>query len=105
MADALSRSPVEQPQEEETLTVNNLTLQPIQDSRLAQIRQQTAADPTLMALAEVIAKGWPDHRNALPGNLTPYFNYRDELTAQDGLIFRGERNNHLERIHVMMIST
>lgn len=91
LADALSRSPVGKPQEEEMLAVNNLTLQPIQDSRLAQIRQQTAADPTMMALAEIIAKGWPDHRSALPGTLTPYFNYRDELTAQDGIVLRGER--------------
>ena len=91
LADALSRSPVEKPQEEELLTVNNLTLQPIQDSRLAQIRQQTAEDPTLMALAETIARGWPEHKNSLPGPLTPYFDYRDELTAQDGIILRGER--------------
>ena len=36
-------------------------------------------------------QGWPDHKSLLPKPLTPYFDYRDELTVQDGIILRGER--------------
>ena len=30
-------------------------------------------------------------KTGLPAVLAPYYSFRDELTVQDGLIFRGER--------------
>ena len=45
---------------------------------------------TLQELGTVIMEGWPNDRRRVP-DLLPYFSYRDELTIQDGVIFRGER--------------
>ncbi|KAK2173837.1 hypothetical protein NP493_848g03113 [Ridgeia piscesae] len=36
-------------------------------------------------------EGWPYDRRRVPDRLLPYVSYRDELTIQDGVIFRGER--------------
>ena len=42
-------------------------------------------------LKQTIIQGWPKERKNLPIQITPYFSMRDELTVQDGLIFRGQR--------------
>ena len=35
--------------------------------------------------------GWPTEKKDLPHQVAQYFPYRDELSVQDGLVFRGER--------------
>ena len=35
--------------------------------------------------------GWPTTKKEVPPSITPYFDYRDELTVQGGIILRGER--------------
>ena len=42
-------------------------------------------------LKNTILQGWPQERKDLPIQLTPYFSMRDELTVQNGLMFRGQR--------------
>ena len=39
----------------------------------------------------MIQHGWPENKSTLPLLASPYFDMRDELSAQDGLIFKGER--------------
>ena len=45
-----------------------------------------------MNLRKVIFKGWPDQRKEAPAAVQEYWNYRDELAIEDGLIVKGERN-------------
>jgi hypothetical protein len=45
----------------------------------------------LQKVKVVITQGWPEEKNQLPAELTPYYSFRDELSVQDGLIFKGER--------------
>ena len=61
----------------------------IKDERLQLVRNETATDATLTRLGEMILNGWPDHRADTEMVLVPY--YRDELTIQDVIIYRGER--------------
>ena len=39
----------------------------------------------------MIKHGWPENKSTLPRLASPYFDMRDELSVQDGLIFKGER--------------
>ena len=39
----------------------------------------------------VISKGWPKKRSSLTPNLQPYWNYRDELTIEDGILMKGQK--------------
>ena len=48
-------------------------------------------DETLHTLKAIIQQGWPDDKSALPSVVSPYFNTRDEMSVQDGLIFKEER--------------
>ena len=90
VADALSRSPLSDPNEPEFVN-DNIAFIAIKDDRLQEIKSATERDETLMKLKTVIMTGWPPHRASLPSALTPYHDYRDELTVQDGIILRGHR--------------
>ena len=95
LADTLSRAYLPAKPEEDDYTdqesVNMVSYLPITEERLTYIRDGTSRDETLSLLKEVIASGWPEQKSHLPSVLYPYFPYRDELSSQDGLIFRGER--------------
>ena len=50
---------------------------------LRKIREETAKDPILQSLKEVILNGWTNQRERLPIELRQYFIVRDELAAQE----------------------
>ena len=56
-----------------------------------QIRELIQNDPTLCSLMEVVYKGWPKYHRDCPVNLRPYWELRDRLSIEDGLIVVGER--------------
>ena len=60
-------------------------------TRVEQIQTETAKDPILSSLKSFISHGWPDKRADYPSHLYGYWNYRDELTVANGLIFKGTR--------------
>lgn len=90
VSDTLSRAPTGPPAQAD-LQVNNLTLTGFEADRLDRIRGATAKDDVLQNLSKVILAGWPDSRQDVQSMVLPYFSYRDELTVQDGVVFRGER--------------
>ena len=79
----------------------------MQQSTQIQIRQATSADSTMQTLAEIIQRGWPDTRSEVPISTRGYWGFKDELTLQDGLIFKGNKvviprqiqKQMLQRIH------
>ena len=94
IADALSRAPL--PDEAlgliyEEYDINTLTTVSISETKLDQIRQTTLNDPDLQSLKPLIQHGWPDSKHQTPLAARPYWDYRDEMTIQDGIILRGER--------------
>ena len=64
---------------------------PISEPHLAEIQRETAADSVLQCLTQIILQGWPDQKEVLLSEFHPYFIVRDELTSQDGIIFKGLR--------------
>ena len=64
---------------------------PVSEGRLLLIQQDTEANESFQMLKAVIQKGWPEHKGNFPGSISLYFNMRDEMSIQDGLIFNGER--------------
>ena len=94
IADLLSRAylpEVGREDDKEFELVNMVKALPISDRKIQEIRQETDTDQTLQVVKSLILKGWPDDKGDLPLQATPYYSLRDELTVQDGLIFKGER--------------
>ena len=56
-----------------------------------QLRAATLTDPQMIALAETIVNGWPDQKGEVQQDLKSYFDFRDELTTENGLIMKGQR--------------
>lgn len=92
ITDALSRvSPLPAPPEGEfpqldiQQIIENLPASP---TKLQQIRNETANDPTLSKLFDVIHQGWPATREKCSNALQ---NFHEELTIENGLILKQER--------------
>ena len=92
LADTLLRAflPAGKQDETEFETISMMKYLPVSEGRLLLIQQDTEADESLQVLKAVIQKGWPKHKSNVPGIISPYFNMRDEMSIQDGLIFKGE---------------
>ena len=63
----------------------------VRESRLQEFKQHTAENENLQAISRLIVSGWPESRQETPYAARAYFNYRDELNTEDGLIFKGNR--------------
>ena len=90
LADTLSRAylPSGAQIESEFETINMMNYLPISEARLLQIQRETEQDESLQVLKAVIQHGWPENKSTLPLLASSYL---DELSVQDGLIFKGER--------------
>jgi len=64
---------------------------PFSQPRQKQLREETAKDSVLVKLSDIIMNGWPENKHELPACIHPYWEYRDELTVYDGVVFRGDR--------------
>ena len=45
----------------------------------------------MQALQNMIVQGWPETRSACEKSVLEYWNHRDELSIEEGLIFRGQK--------------
>ena len=77
--------------EAEIETVNMLHHVPISTDSLSSIRSATKEDSTLQTLIETILQGWPNDKTKTSSNIRSYCSFQDELSYQDGIVFRGER--------------
>ena len=60
----------------------------ISEQQLNETKQETAKDPNLQNLKKVILGGWPENSSSVPNEVSEYFNIRDELSVQDGIILQ-----------------
>ena len=116
LADTLSRAPLPTTNDSKQTNfevfrtdIDNHPENPrISSQTLADIKASTANDPTMCTLNKIIINGWPSQKSQLPKSLQPFWTYRDELTSQDGIIYKGQqvviplakRNYMLQKAHV-----
>ena len=96
LADTLSRAYLPQEHlpgkaDQEVEIIHSVNFLSVSEPQIQEIREETAKDPVLQSLKAVILNGWPNQRESLPAELHQYFNVRDELAAQDGVIFKGPK--------------
>ena len=99
LADTLSRafvqsSAVEDTRgdaEKDTESINMVQYLPVSETTQNIIRTATESDPVMKELKTTIREGWPENKDSLPARIRDYFPFREELTLQNGLVFKGER--------------
>lgn len=55
---------------------------------LPKIQQASASDPTLQAVSQ---RGWPSHKARVPPLAQQFWQVRDEVYIEHGLVFVGDR--------------
>ena len=55
---------------------------------LERIRTETSKDPVLSILNSVTMTGWPDERKLVPEEIREFWSYREEITADNGVLFK-----------------
>lgn len=81
---------------------------PVSDARIQSIVDETQTDGQLQTLVNVIVSGWPDERKLCPKSILEFWNHRDELSYQNGIVFKGQklvipqslRQSMIEAMHV-----
>ena len=71
--------------------INQIEYVSVSESTQHQLQNATKADSVLMELMLMVQHGWPESREEVPVCIREYFNYRDEITAQNGILFKGQR--------------
>lgn len=61
------------------------------DSHLLKIQKCTKDDSELQSLIKIIKSGWPVHKKEMENVISPYWDYRDELTVDFGIVWKGSR--------------
>ena len=89
--DVLTVSDTRSPTEKEVEEINMLHYLPVREDTLRRIQECAHEDLALKALANVIKQGWPESKPHLPPELQDYFPFKQELTLQNGVIFKGNR--------------
>lgn len=107
LADTLSRAPVETPQEnivcrdeifhlglkdalvKELEVISERDFVPISDRRLTAVKEAAKKDVEQAELRKVISEGWPNKIVEVPEGARKYWNFREVLTTQDGVIYKG----------------
>ena len=95
LADTLSRAYL--PHQESTVEVKELEYISHAESLawasddLQRLKQASAQDVALQELSQVIRQGWPPSKTRVLDAARPYFNFRDQMTVQDDLVFKGAR--------------
>ena len=63
----------------------------VSPERLTQLQMNTAQDPTLQTLKNIVLTGWPDQHKHVPPNIQDYWNYREEISIHNGVLFKNMR--------------
>ena len=111
IADSLSRvTPLEfqdSNAEKDILAVNFLQYSSIEERERDEMLQETSKDKELQSLKHYISTGWPLKRSQIPVSLHPYWNFRDELTVESGILMKNSKvlipetlkQKYLKQIH------
>ena len=77
--------------EKDVESINMTQYIPMSEETQTRMQRATEEDEDLRDLKTVICHGWPLRKEDVPVKVRDYFSFRDELTMQNGLIFKGER--------------
>ena len=76
----------------EKIPVHQITqTAPASPERLQKICEATAKDSTLRLLTDIVHEGWPKTIKDCPHSIQSYWYFRDEITCEDGILYKGAR--------------
>ena len=78
---------------------------PVSKTRLHELRLATQSDPTLHSLTRTIHEGWPQSRKDCPEQQLEFWNFRQEISEEDGILYKNHRLivPHSERLETLKV--
>ena len=78
---------------------------PVSKTRPQELRLATQSDPTLCSIAKTVHEGWPQSRKDCPEQLLDCYSFRQEITEEDGLLYKNQRLIvlHSERLETLKV--
>ena len=73
------------------LAMNFLQYSSIEERERDDVLQENNKDNELQALKNYISTGWPAKRSQIPVFLHPYWNFRDELMIESGILMKNSK--------------
>ena len=73
------------------LTQMDLSPNLVKPGTMNQIREETGKDPSLMTLNKVVLGGWPSQKSEVPEQIRAYWDFRDEISIYDGVLFKSHQ--------------
>jgi transposase InsO family protein len=90
IADTLSRAYLPDPGDDVCVLAMH-ALADVADKTRDKVREATEKDCGLQTLLQIIDEGWPEKKSDVPESVRMYFDVRDTLSQQEGIILKGER--------------
>ena len=66
---------------------------PVSKTRLQELRLAIQSDPTLCSLSKTIHEGWPQSRKDCPKQLLEFWNFRQEISEENGTLQKSQTNS------------
>ena len=70
---------------------------------LAKIKQYTETDEHLQLLTSAVLESWPDQRRETAVAIREYWTFRDEISMQNGVLFKSDRVIIPKKLHSEML--
>lgn len=95
LSDCLSRAPVDIAEptstDEEEIQVNLIDNLGLDNDSLSKFKSYTNCDETTQVVMDYVVNGWPSDKEVVDELAREYFSYREELSVEDGLLFKSDR--------------
>ena len=61
------------------------------EEKLRKLQMETANDAVLQNLKSVVLNGWPEYYCQIPDDLRPYWDFKEQISIYDNILFKGEK--------------
>ena len=61
------------------------------EEKLRKLQLETANDAVLQNLKSVVLNGWPEYYCQIPDDLRPYWDFKEQISIYDNILFKGEK--------------
>ena len=90
LADTLSRAPRSRT-ESTNFEYEVMDITRISESRQEELITETSKDPAMQRLIDTMHRGWPRSPSTCPPETRSYFNFRDEIVVDNGIVMKGQK--------------